>query len=351
MPGKKVLIVEDRRENIVFLANNVLRPGGYEVITAMDGEQGLKRAMADRPDLIIMDLNMPKRDGLEVMAALREQHLFIPVILTTFYGSEQVAQQAYRLGASGYVVKPYTVSEMEAAVDKALESHGEPQKPAEAPEAIPLTRQLERWMRDMNILNNIGKALVAQLDLDSVLARAVEAAAYISRAEQGFLFLVSEDGQTRLMLRATRGPAERQMRVLDRAVDSPLAAQTLRAAKVLVRNDAREERMLAEIAGQALGPLIAAPLRWRRQPIGVLVAARHPGDPIFRDTDAEWLIGLADYVAIAVSNARQFQQLAAAAPPPVPPGGPAGPEARGEMEQLAAELEAAAQRIRRLASM
>jgi len=64
MAEEKVLIIEDRRENIVHLANNVLRPHGYEVITAMDGQRGLQRALADRPDLIIMDLNMPKMDGL-----------------------------------------------------------------------------------------------------------------------------------------------------------------------------------------------------------------------------------------------------------------------------------------------
>src|SRR5512136_559483 len=160
MAGERVLIIEDRRENIVYLANNILKTHGYQVLTAMDGEQGLKRALAEKPDLIIMDLNMPRRDGLEVMAALREHQVEIPVILTTFYGSEQVAQQAYRLGASGYVVKPYGVDEMLAAVQKALAKRARPAKPAQAAEAMPLTRQVERWMRDMNILHNVGKALV-----------------------------------------------------------------------------------------------------------------------------------------------------------------------------------------------
>ena len=57
---KKVLIIDDNRENIVFLANNILRPKGYEIITAMDGEKGLHRALEEKPDLIIMDLRMPR---------------------------------------------------------------------------------------------------------------------------------------------------------------------------------------------------------------------------------------------------------------------------------------------------
>jgi CheY-like chemotaxis protein len=221
------------------------------VLTAMDGEQGLKRALAEKPDLIIMDLNMPRRDGLEVMAALREHQMNIPVILTTFYGSEQVAQQAYRLGASGYIVKPYIISEMVAAVEKALVKRPPPPQPAEPGEMMPLSRQLERWVRDMNILHNVGKALVAQLDLDSVLARAVEAAIYIIRADQAFLFLSAPSQEIGLSLRAMRGPADRQVRFLDQVVDSELAAQAVRSAKSLLRHDAQGETALAEIARRA----------------------------------------------------------------------------------------------------
>lgn len=348
MAGRKVLIIEDRRENIVFLANNVLRPNGFQVITAMDGDQGLKRALAEQPDLIIMDLNMPKRDGLEVMAALREHNVSTPVILTTFYGSEQVAQQAFRLGVSGYVVKPFTPQEMMNAVDKALAQRPQPVKASEPAEAIPLTRQLERWMRDMNILNNIGKALVAQLDLDSVLARAVEAAAYVSRADQSFLFLTTGSQDAKLMLHATRGPTDRQMRALNQSVVSRLAAEALPSSKAVVRDNASGEPALAEIAGQALGPLIAAPLRWRREAIGVIMAARHPGDPGFGDTDADWLTGLADYVAIAVANAREVQRLAQSSA--AQPAASAPENWRQEMEQVAAQLQAAAERIKKLAS-
>ena len=97
MAGETVLIIEDRRENIVHLANNVLKPNGYNVITAMDGQRGLNRILTDGPDLVILDLNMPKMDGLEVLAALKDRQVQIPVILTTFYGSEQVAQQVPQL--------------------------------------------------------------------------------------------------------------------------------------------------------------------------------------------------------------------------------------------------------------
>ena len=102
---QKVLIIDDRREIIVFLANNILKPKGYDIITAMDGEKGLHKALEEKPDLIIMDLRMPKMNGLEVLAALREEQCHIPVILTTFHGSESVVVEAFRLGIKDYIIK------------------------------------------------------------------------------------------------------------------------------------------------------------------------------------------------------------------------------------------------------
>ena len=108
MSKGKILIIDDRRENIVFLANNILKPEGYEVITAMDGEKGLQKALTEKPDLIIADIKMPKIDGLELLKTLRAKGVIIPVIFTTFHGSERTAIEAFRLGASDYLIKPYT---------------------------------------------------------------------------------------------------------------------------------------------------------------------------------------------------------------------------------------------------
>jgi len=156
MAGERVLIIEDRRENIVYLPT-MCSSARYQVLTAMDGDQGLKRALAEKPDLIIMDLNMPKRDGLEVMAALRERQVEDPGDPDHFLRLRAGAQQAYRLGASSYIVKPYGVDEMLAAVQKALAKRPRPAQPAQAAEAMPLSRQVERWMRDMNILHNVAR--------------------------------------------------------------------------------------------------------------------------------------------------------------------------------------------------
>jgi len=350
MAGETILIIEDRRENIVHLANNVLKPQGYRVLTAMDGQRGLQRVLADRPDLIILDLNMPKMDGLEVLAALQQRQVDIPVILTTFYGSEQVAQQALQLGAAAYVVKPFSASEMLTAVDKALAHHVRHSPPPEPEETIPMTRQVERWMRDMNILTRIGKALVAQLDQESVCSRTVEAAIYLTRADHAFLFLLRDGDEAELCLCATRGPRDRRVRFLDQPIESNLASQVARSGRTLVRPQAPDEAALVEIAGQALGPLVAVPLRWQRETFGVLLATRSPGEPPFNETDVEWLCGLADYAAIAVRNARVIQK--GTQPEEIPPADQGGIVTwRQELDRLTAQLHAATETIRRLANL
>jgi CheY-like chemotaxis protein len=348
MAGETVLIVEDRRENIVHLANNILKPNGYRVITAMDGQRGLQRALEDRPDLIILDLNMPKMDGLEVLTALNERRVHIPVILSTFYGSEQVAEQALRLGAVDYVVKPFTVEAMLAAVERALAARPRTAPRPEPEEALPLTRQVERWMRDMNILNRIGKALVTGLDRDRACRRAIEAAIYITRADHAFLFLKTGNDDD-LCLCATRGPGDQQVRAIEQVVDSNLAQQVARSGTTLRLKSAQTDPALVEAAGELLGPVIGAPLRCRKETLGVLLAVRSPGETAFGESDLEWLSGLAEYVAIAVHNARRCQERAAAQPPSESED--LRPALQSQVDQLAAALQAANEAIERLATL
>lgn len=118
--GMKVLLIEDRRDNIVFLANNILKPEGFEVITARDGELGLQKALSEEPDLIITDVKLPKMNGLDVLEELRKRNISTPAIVMTFHGNEETAIRAFRLGARDYLIKPFGVEEMLAALDRAL---------------------------------------------------------------------------------------------------------------------------------------------------------------------------------------------------------------------------------------
>jgi len=299
---------------------------------------------------------MPKMDGLEVLADLQRRGVATPVILTTFYGSEQVAEQARQLGAVAYVVKPYEIADMLRAVEAALATRPSPATQVEVVEAeeqmetIPLTRQVERWMRDMNILTRIGKALVAQLDVRRICVRTVEAAIYIARANHAFLMLLDEGPETKLCLCATRGPDDREVRLIEEPLESKLALKVALSGETVVQAEAEDAEALAQIIGHAVGPAAAVPLRWQQETFGVLLTTRFPGEAGFSEADADWLSGLADYAAIAVHNARLFQQREQ--PPGRPPSDAETIAAlQSDLEQLAAELKAASEKIQHLVTL
>ena len=120
MTKETVLVVDDGEENRVFVVDYILKPNGYESLTASDGQEGLRMAAKHTPDLILLDLQMPKMDGREVLQALAERGLDIPVVLMTFHGSEEVAIEMYRLGVKDYVKKPYAAEEMLQAIERSL---------------------------------------------------------------------------------------------------------------------------------------------------------------------------------------------------------------------------------------
>jgi DNA-binding response OmpR family regulator len=126
--SRKVLIIEDRRENIVFIANNILKPEGWEVITARDGKLGLQKAIEEQPDLIISDLKLPTMHGLDVLEELNKRGHRIPTIVMTFHGSEETAIRAFRLGAVDYLIKPFEIDDMLSAIERALQTGADAQR-------------------------------------------------------------------------------------------------------------------------------------------------------------------------------------------------------------------------------
>ena len=111
----KILIVEDEPDMVLGLKDN-FEFEGYEVITASDGVQGLERARASKPDLLILDIMLPKLSGLEVCKTLRAEGFDKPVIMLTARGQEIDKVVGLELGADDYVTKPFSIRELLARV-------------------------------------------------------------------------------------------------------------------------------------------------------------------------------------------------------------------------------------------
>jgi DNA-binding response OmpR family regulator len=115
----KILIVEDEPGMVAGLRDN-FEFEGYQVLSAMDGVSGLERALADSPDLVILDVMMPRMSGLDVCKQLKSKRPAIPIIMLTARGQEVDKVVGLELGADDYVTKPFSIRELLARVKAVL---------------------------------------------------------------------------------------------------------------------------------------------------------------------------------------------------------------------------------------
>jgi CheY-like chemotaxis protein len=119
--AQRVLVADDDAW-ILRMVTTVLEKRGYQVDTAVDGEDALQHALAHRPDLLITDVMMPKMDGWTLVKSLRArpESAFVPVIFLTALGADDDRIRGFRLGADDYLPKPFRFEELELRVTKTL---------------------------------------------------------------------------------------------------------------------------------------------------------------------------------------------------------------------------------------
>lgn len=115
------LLIIDDEKNIREGLKRALKPLGYKITLAEDGEDGFKTYMQTSADLVLMDIKMPKMDGLELLQKIQKEHQSPPpVIFLTGHGSVETAVEAMRLGAYDFVTKPLNLDKLELLIDRAL---------------------------------------------------------------------------------------------------------------------------------------------------------------------------------------------------------------------------------------
>jgi len=115
----RILIVEDEPGLLEGLTHN-FQFEGYEVETAANGKDGLKSALNDKPDLVVLDLMLPEKSGFDVLKEFRERNAATPVLILTARNFEADIVKGFDLGADDYVTKPFSVAELMARVRVAM---------------------------------------------------------------------------------------------------------------------------------------------------------------------------------------------------------------------------------------
>jgi class 3 adenylate cyclase/DNA-binding response OmpR family regulator len=294
MDQLRTLVIDDSRAVREFVVDYVLKPQGFQVEIATDGAEGLHKALNDSPDLILMDYEMPKMTGLEVLRNLRQHESHTPVILMTSHGSEEVAVEVFRLGVQDYIMKPFDPQDMLDAIDRALSiTRLEREKEELTRRVIQANQQLKQNVSELNALYEVSKSITALIQPNQLLERIVDAVLAVTECEECSLVLVdSSSGQVKGHLSKRQGEDKERAR-RSRTVTRPLSTGLLNQTKV--------PKQLSE-------RVLSVPLQVGRRVLGTLSVSKKLSDDFTLHQD-RLLRMLADYAAIAIHNMQLVHQL------------------------------------------
>lgn len=302
MEKQTILVVDDNRKIADFCANTLLPDLGFFARPAYTAQQALEMIRDNSIDLMLLDLHLPDMSGFDLLHRLAEKQKKLPTILITAEGSEQIAAEAFRLGVMDYLPKPIDYDKLALAVNRALTQS------QLMHEKEKLTYQLKEQVAMQSVLSRVGRSITSSLELDDVLRRVVEAAVFLTRAEEGFLALLEKESET-LYLRAVKNIDEDKSKTIRIAVQDTLVGQVFKTGRPMrVKSNPANNDRIKVSTGYLVQSVLHVPIASKGKPLGVLSVVNHISEIAFRDRDESLLTSLADYAAIALENAQLYQQ-------------------------------------------
>ncbi len=302
LPPETILVVDDNRQIANFLSTQLLPQLGYHSLVAHSGKEALRVLDDKSVSLMVLDLELPDMQGLDILRRLEKQNRKIPAILVTGHGSEQVAVEAFRLGVQNYMTKPIDTEQLGSSIKQAL------RETRLVRERAQLTTQLRRQLNWQTTLARIGRSVTSSLNLDDVLRRIVEAATHLTRAEEGFLALL-ENNSDQLYIRAVKNIDSEKSKTMRLPVNDSLVGVALRTKRPIRTTTETDEGPLIKVStGFLVHSLLHVPIYAKGKPLGVLSVVNHSAQRPFKEIDEVLLIALADYAAVALENANLYSQ-------------------------------------------
>jgi diguanylate cyclase (GGDEF)-like protein/PAS domain S-box-containing protein len=301
MSKEVILVVDDNRQMVDFWVRTVLPSLGYETLAAYSGMSAMETIKKRPPSLILLDYQLPDMSGLDVLRFLSKAGHNIPILLITANGSEEIAAEAFRLGAQDYLIKPLDVDRLETAISRALtESRLRREKNS-------LTAQLTEQVSWLTVLSRIGKSITSSLEVDEVLRRIVEASVQFTHAEEGFLALLEEQTD-QLYLRAVKNIEEEKIKTIHLPVTDTLIGDVMRTGQPYRTIRDPEDPMIKVSTGFLVHSLLHVPILSKGKSLGVLSVVNPSSQQEFEEKDEALLTSLADYAAVAIENATLYEQ-------------------------------------------
>jgi len=295
MQKENVLIIDDE-EFILQLSREILIKSHYNVKTASDGKEGINLLESNKFDLILTDIKMPNINGLDVIRHVRVTNKEIPIIVITGHGTLDIAIDSLRLGAQGFILKPFTPAELRNAVSEALEK----------------TRLLSEniRMRTLMPLFEVSKEIIGEVDPKKLLKLIVDTAVKETRADKVCLALIDE-ATGKLNVKEFHGWSPNFLKDFENIYSENIASLIFKDKKPFLITPGvrlpREFEKVREIEGVSSG--VYVPLTIRGNIIGLLCISRTGTERPFTPSEVELISVLSGQAAAAIENARLYEKL------------------------------------------
>lgn len=291
----KILVADDYPDNIRLLSVR-LKNEGYDYITSSDGIDALQKLRSELPDLALLDVNMPNKDGFQVLKEMRSDPKIahIPAIMLTAarIGVKDV-QEGLSLGADDYVTKPVDWRELAARIRSKLR-----------------VKQAEDTMRartqQLGVLPEISQDLGERLDIEALTLTVLKRTVTALLAQNGYLVLFHPDGRVTQQLFEIFDFAPWSWgEVQERVITQGIVPQVVEMRGGVIVVDTQEEANWLRIPNDPARSAIAVPLLGREQVLGVLTLTHNQPDH-FKPDHLNILQAIASQAAIAVENAQLY---------------------------------------------
>jgi diguanylate cyclase (GGDEF)-like protein/PAS domain S-box-containing protein len=301
MSRETILVIDDNRQVANFLTHKILPDLGFNALVAYSGQKGLELIRGGQIDVLLLDLQLPDMDGLQLLRTLGEEGRSLPTILITAHGSEDVAIDAFRLGVQDYLAKPVDAAKLKEAIQRALSQN------RWRLEKVRLSSQLQEQVNWLKVLSKVGQSLTSTLDLDDVLRRIVEAGVHLTQAEEGFLAILDKvSGQ--LFLRAVKNIDANRVKTMHLPITDNLLGSVVSSGKPVRTSKRPDDPGLKVSTGYLVHSLLHVPLYSKGSVMGVLSVDNQFRRRVFTERDEMILTSLADYAAVALENAGLYEQ-------------------------------------------
>jgi two-component system NtrC family sensor kinase len=302
MSDAHILVVADSEKHADHLANHLLKYAGYKATVAKD----------DTPppgdvDVVLVDVDRVLVSPLVGLKAQRRLGCSAPALLVAPRLNEAMAAQVFVLNIRNFLTKPAKDEELVEKIKDVLRLTELERGQKEMGER--LRRQdeiLKRRLDELDTMSRVGRVLTVVEDVDTVLSRIVDGVVYLTRADEGALFMADEQGS--LNLRAEKNLGQREASTLSTLSNDSTAAGVFQTGKPVMRVGEAAGETFKVKTGYLVQALINVPIIIGTKVVGVMAVYNHGNKP-FEENDLKVMIALSDYAAVALDKAQRVEAL------------------------------------------